>query len=59
MKKLIYSLLFGTSALLMASCMGVDNFDAPDCHFYGKIIDSTTGEGIVPTVEIATFVYGK
>lgn len=47
MKKFIYSLLFGTSALLMASCMEVDNFDAPDCHFYGKIIDSTTGEGIV------------
>lgn len=47
MKKFIYSLLFGTSALLMASCMEVDNFDAPDCHFYGKVIDSTTGEGIV------------
>ena len=47
MKKLIYSLICAASALLVVSCMGVDNFDAPDCHFYGKIIDSTTGEGIV------------
>lgn len=47
MKKLIYSLLVGTSALLMTSCMEVDNFDAPDCHFYGNIIDATTGENVV------------
>lgn len=47
MKKLIYSFLVGASALLMTSCMEVDNFDAPDSHFYGNIIDKTTGKGIV------------
>ena len=59
MKKFIYSLLFGTSALLMASCMEVDNFDAPDCHFYGKIITLLLERVSFPTGEIATFVYGK
>ena len=38
MKKLIYSLICAASALLVVSCMGVDNFDAPDCHFYGKAL---------------------
>ncbi len=47
MKKLIYSLFMGVSALLVASCMEVDNFDAPDAHFTGRIIDSTTGENIL------------
>ena len=47
MRKLVYSILSTISALLMVSCIEVDNFDAPDCHFYGKIIDSTTGEGII------------
>ncbi|NDV60343.1 DUF3823 domain-containing protein [Bacteroides sp. 519] len=47
MKKLIYSLFVGASAFLMASCMGIDNFDAPDAHFTGRIIDSTTGKNIL------------
>jgi hypothetical protein len=46
MKKILYSLFVGTSALLMASCMEVDNFDAPDAHFTGRIIDSTTGQNL-------------
>lgn len=47
MKKLIYNLLFGASALLVASCMEVDNFDEPHAHFSGRIIDVTTGESIL------------
>jgi len=47
MKKLIYSLFIGVSAFLMVSCMEVDNFDAPDAHFTGRIIDSTTGQNIL------------
>ena len=47
MKKLLYGLCVGASALLMASCMEVDNFDAPDSHLTGKIIDVTTGENIL------------
>lgn len=35
------------SALLMASCMEVDNFDEPDAHLYGSIIDKTTGKEIL------------
>ena len=46
MKKFINCLLIGSS-LLMASCMGVDNFDAPDAHFTGRIIDVTTGNNIL------------
>lgn len=47
MKKLIYSLFMGVSVLLATSCMEIDNFDAPDAHFTGRIIDSTTGENIL------------
>lgn len=47
MKKFKYSLLFGVMGLLVASCMEVDNFDAPDAHFTGRIIDKTTGENIL------------
>lgn len=47
MKKLIYTLFIGASIILMSSCMGIDNFDEPDCHFTGRIIDSTTGENIL------------
>lgn len=47
MKKLIYSLFAGAWAVLMASCMGVDNFDGPDAHFTGRIIDKTTGKNIL------------
>lgn len=47
MKKLIYSLLIGASAVLMSSCMEIDNFDAPGSHFTGRIIDTTTGKNIL------------
>ncbi len=47
MKKVIYSLLVGFSALLATSCMEIDNFDEPDAHFTGRIIDSTTGQNIL------------
>lgn len=46
MKKIVSNLLVGASILLMASCMGVDNFDEPSAHFTGRIIDVTTGENI-------------
>lgn len=47
MKKIFYSLFACVSALCVASCMEIDNFDAPDEHFTGRIIDSTTGENIL------------
>lgn len=47
MKKFKYSLLFGVLGLLVTSCMEVDNFDAPDAHFTGRIIDKTTGENVL------------
>lgn len=46
MKKLKHSLLFGVLTLFVTSCMEVDNFDEPDAHFTGRIIDKTTGENI-------------
>lgn len=47
MKKLIYSLFVGASAVFMTSCMGIDNFDEPGAHFTGRIIDATTGENLL------------
>lgn len=47
MKKLIYSLIIGASAMLMGSCMEIDNFDEPGSHFTGRIIDKTTGHNIL------------
>lgn len=48
MKKLLYTLLVGgASALLVTSCMEVDNFDAPSEHLTGNIIDVTTGKNIL------------
>lgn len=47
MRKWIHTLLAGASALLVASCMGVDNFDEPDAWFSGNVIDVTTGENIL------------
>lgn len=47
MKKLIYNMFVGASVIFMTSCMGIDNFDEPDCHFTGRIIDSTTGKNIL------------
>lgn len=37
MKKLIYSLICAASALLVVSCMGVDNFDAPIAISMGRL----------------------
>ncbi len=47
MKKFIYSLFAGALTLSMVSCMGIDNFDEPDCRFTGRIIDATTGQNIL------------
>ena len=47
MKKLKHSLLVGVLTLFVTSCMEVDNFDEPDAHFTGRIIDKTTGENIL------------
>jgi hypothetical protein len=46
MKKTIY---FAAIAALMSlsACMGIDNWDAPDARFHGRIIDSYTGENIL------------
>ncbi|MDR0332943.1 MAG: DUF3823 domain-containing protein [Dysgonamonadaceae bacterium] len=38
-KKIIYTLLTGAFVFSMVSCMGIDNFDAPDAHVTGNIID--------------------
>ena len=49
MKKLAYSLI-GTVFVLcmaMASCMEIDNFDAPDARITGRLIDKTTGENFI------------
>lgn len=43
MKKLKHSLLFGVLTLFVTSCMEVDNFDEPDAHFTGRIIDKLRG----------------
>jgi len=47
MKKLLYSLLIGMVAFCITSCMEIDNFDAPDAHLSGRLIDSTTGESLI------------
>ena len=47
MKKIFYSLFVCAAALCAASCMEIDNFDGPDSHFTGRIIDATTGKNIL------------
>jgi hypothetical protein len=47
MKKIIYSLLIGALALPAVSCMEVDNWDAPEARFSGRIIDKNTGKPIL------------
>lgn len=39
--------MIGLPIVLAASCMEVDNFDAPSARFTGRIIDVTTGENIL------------
>jgi len=46
MKKILY-LLFGIALMSFASCMGVDNWDEPDCTFYGTVYDSYTNEPLL------------
>ncbi len=46
MKKFIYTIM-GGMAFCLASCMEIDNYDAPDARIYGKIIDKTTGENFI------------
>ncbi|MDR0572741.1 MAG: DUF3823 domain-containing protein [Tannerella sp.] len=47
MKRLLYSLLIVASLLCMASCMEIDNFDAPDAHVTGRLTDKTTGQNFI------------
>ncbi len=47
MKKILYSLGALLLTLSATSCMEVDNFDEPEAHFTGRIIDSTTGQNIL------------
>ena len=47
MKKILYILLVGASVFLLASCMEIDNFDAPDAHVTGRLIDATTGQNFM------------
>ena len=47
MNKFLYNLLIGVSILGMTSCMEIDNFDGPNAHISGRLIDSTTGENYV------------
>ena len=46
MKNILY-LLFGIALLGLASCTEIDNWDAPDCRFHGKLTDSYTGENLM------------
>lgn len=47
MKKILYSFLLGIIAFCMASCMEIDNFEAPDAHVTGRLIDQTTGQNLI------------
>ncbi|MDR0542410.1 MAG: DUF3823 domain-containing protein [Dysgonamonadaceae bacterium] len=46
MKKII-EFMFGAAVLCLASCMGIDNWDAPDARIHGRVIDSLTGENLL------------
>jgi hypothetical protein len=39
--------MMGAALLCLASCLGIDNWDAPDAHFYGRVIDAYTGENLL------------
>lgn len=47
MKPLLYNLLIVASLFWMGSCMEIDNFDAPDAHVTGRLIDKTTGQNFI------------
>ncbi len=44
-KKILY--LLGVALLGLSSCTPIDNWDEPDCTFYGTVIDSYTGEPLL------------
>jgi hypothetical protein len=46
-KHILYTVMLGAAVIGLASCMGIDNWDAPDARFHGKIIDSYTGENLL------------
>lgn len=46
MKKILY-FIFGAALLSLASCMEIDNWDAPDARVYGRVIDAYTGENLL------------
>ena len=47
MKKLLYSMLICVSLFCGSSCMEIDNFEAPDAHVTGRLIDKTTGQNFI------------
>ena len=49
MKKILY-FIFGVALLSLSSCWSIDNWDEPECRFYGKLIDSYTGENLMTSV---------
>ena len=46
MKKLL-SALCGVALLSLSSCIGIDNWDAPDCTFHGTVYDSYTQQPLL------------
>lgn len=60
MKNFLYNLLLGgTLTFGVASCMEVDNFDAPSECLTGSIIDVTTGQNILADQAEAVCVFGR
>lgn len=47
MKRLLYILLTVASVFCITSCMEIDNFDAPNAHITGRLIDKTTGQNLI------------
>lgn len=46
MKKTIYFILVAV-LFSLSSCMKIDNWDEPEARFYGRVIDSYTGENLL------------
>lgn len=46
MKKILYIIL-GVILVSVTSCMEIDNWDEPDAHVSGRVIDSYTGEELL------------
>ena len=45
--KNIFCLFLGIVILSLSSCFKIDNWDEPDCTFYGTVYDSYTGEPLL------------